>query len=216
MKTIRINDAAKINRRLFQLRQSSGLESPGSAVFEPGGWNVPTFTEMCETRSLYVQKCLRVKVLDVSLGRLSMMLQPSKAEHKMDVNVRLMGLIDHCGGYGAWTLLTKQHFLSTINMRIDFLNQISDDYADAVIADNIVSSSDDRFIRSDVTCWNADRSKKLALGRLLFGRYPSLIGLKEPPEDFSERELRATQQNSEVMSITVEGTVTSFFLRMSC
>jgi hypothetical protein len=192
---------------------SNNSQSQSVANFRPGGWDVEKYKEICTTRSIYIQHCLRIGVEDVSPGKISLRIPiPYKPAHKMDKHVSLIGLIDHAGGYSSWTLLNEGTFLSTVNMRVDFMHQNLEEVGkntgeepEYVYADSIVNSANDKFVRADVTCWDSKRANKIAMGRLLYGLYPSPVGNKQPPEDFDEMVARGANYNEEVYTMNIEG-----------
>lgn len=78
-------------------------------------------------------------------------------------------LIDHVGGFTCWSsLYTPFQRVSTVDLRVDYLRPAP---CEDLWFEAQVLHATKKYIRSDVVCWNADRSKKLAIGRCLFNIY---------------------------------------------
>ena len=132
-------------------------------------------------------------------GQVLVHLPQSIVDHKLAPTVRIAALVDHCGGVGAFTMLDDSQFVGTVDLRIDFLH--SSNHYDELYAESEVISSNSKFICTDVKCWNADRSKQVAIGRLLFGVYPTPVATKSLPTDYEDVEARAESCRDQAMNI---------------
>jgi len=84
-------------------------------------------------------------------------------------------LIDHVGGFCAWSALTDaRRCVNTIDLRVDYLAPAP---CEDLIFEASVVDLRQRLIRSDVTCYNKDRSKKIAIGRVLFNVYETEVDI---------------------------------------
>jgi uncharacterized protein (TIGR00369 family) len=61
-------------------------------------------------------------------------------------------LLDACGGYAAWSSLTLEDKVSTIDLRVDYLHHAS---AEALIAEANVVRLGKRVAVVDIRCWQA-------------------------------------------------------------
>lgn len=201
--------------RLRRYFSSISSDTGTRSVKHFGGRTLPDFFDFCETRSIFVRNCLQLNVTHAEPGKLSVTVPLPKPEHEMDKNSMLLGVMDHCGGYTAWTMLGEEHFIGTVNLRADFLNSSpaasSNETQEPIVADGVVTTVDEKFIRTDVTCWNASRTQKLALGRLLFGRFPSPLinNSKQPPANYDEVLARGRAHSDKAMKISIDGWFTN-------
>ena len=78
-------------------------------------------------------------------------------------------IIDHCGGFCAWTTLDDSNYLvSTVSLSLDYLTPAP---AADMLCDAVVNHKSKTLIRTDITCWNKDRTVKLAVGHGTYNIY---------------------------------------------
>jgi uncharacterized protein (TIGR00369 family) len=78
-------------------------------------------------------------------------------------------LIDHVAGFCAWSTLESSFLrVSTVDLAVDYIRPAP---CEDLHFDAIVVSRTRQLVRVDVTCWDLQRTKKIAIGRCLFNIY---------------------------------------------
>ena len=150
------------------------------------GLRAAAFIKVTENASPFVRDTLGAKVTHLRPGELTMHLPFRAAFVGNPVSGVLHGgvtaaLIDHVGGFCAMSAIAdKQYLLSTVDMRIDYLTP---GRPEAMWCEATVVSHKKSLVRSDVVAWNASRTKKVAIGRALYSKYPSNISLSDTMVD---------------------------------
>ena len=141
-----------------------------------------SFIKVAESACPFVRDTLGAKVTHLRPGELTMAMPYKSAFIGNPVTRVLHGgvtaaLMDHVGGFCAMSAIEdKNYLLSTVDMRIDYLSPAP---PDTIVCEACVVSVKKTLIRSDVVAWNADRTKKVAIGRTLYSKYPSKITLSD-------------------------------------
>ncbi len=144
------------------------------------GYGRETFVHIAEEACPFIGKMLEAKVTHMEAGELTMKLPFKKDFIGNPVTQVLHGgvtaaLIDHVGGFCAMCSVPDANLLlSTVDLRIDYLNPAP---AEELICEAHVISRNKSLIRSDIVCWNADKTIKVATGRGLYSLYKSKIEL---------------------------------------
>ena len=87
-------------------------------------------------------------------------------------------IIDHCGGFCAWTVLPDKNYLvNTADMRIDYIRPAP---VENLFCDAKVIHAGERLIRTDVELWNSSRTKLLAIGRQTMNIYLASKSAHQP------------------------------------
>jgi acyl-coenzyme A thioesterase PaaI-like protein len=186
---------------------SNAVESATRPPSSCGGFPRPFFETMIESRSR-LMKYMGVTVVDLTRGKLvcHMPLKPALAgvDHAAVKNLStdnntnsidnnsvlhngiLSAMMDQVGGFGAWSLLeSRAQFIATIDLRIDFISPVAiptnPSHSSYVICEAESIADDEKFIRTDIVCYSADRSQKLAVGRGMYNVYLSPIRKKNNP-----------------------------------
>ena len=139
-----------------------------------GGYDKDNFISICEDVAPFISNFLKVKVTKLSTGKLTLELPLNPDFVGNPVLPCLHGgvtasVIDHCGGFCAWSILTdRKKLVSTADMRIDYLRPAP---LEKLVCEAEVIHQGDRLIRTDIVLWNADKSKKIALGRQTMNVY---------------------------------------------
>jgi len=146
------------------------------------GLSARTFIKVAEDASPFIRDIMSCKVTNLEPGKLSMTLPYKPSFIGNPVSKVLHGgvaaaLIDHVGGFCAMTAIREPNvLLSTVDLRIDYINPAP---ADTMHCDAEVVSFKKTLIRSDIVCWNKDRTVKIAIGRALYSQYNSKVTLQE-------------------------------------
>jgi uncharacterized protein (TIGR00369 family) len=144
------------------------------------GYPRGVFIHIAEEACPFIGKMLEPKVTQLSAGELIMELPFKEDFIGNPVNGVLHGgvtaaLIDHVGGFCAMSSVPDANLLlSTVDLRIDYLSPAP---PEALVCHAWVTSRKKTLVRSDIECWNADRTVKIATGRALYSLYPSKIQL---------------------------------------
>jgi hypothetical protein len=90
--------------------------------------NINLFYHLCETTAAFVRDVLKLKVVTVSPGELTleMAFTPELAGNPSPVTMHggvIAAAIDHAAGFGCWTTFDTS-ICSTLNMRIDYLKPL--------------------------------------------------------------------------------------------
>lgn len=132
----------------------------------------------CESIAPFCRKIMTVNIEHMSKGKLTLRL-PFKdcfvgnTRHPCLHGGVTAALVDHCGGFCAWTVLTDtSNALSTVDLRIDYLSPAP---CEDMICDALVLHQSNHLIRTDMVCWNSSRTKKIAIARGLYNIYPMKI-----------------------------------------
>ena len=140
------------------------------------------FGSMCEKACPFVRDSLGAKLKSLKPGRVEMCL-PFKEEFIGNPVSRVLhggvtaAIVDHVGGFAAMSSIPEGNTLmSTVDLRIDYVSPAG---AEEMICEAKVTSRNKSLIRSDVTCWNHDKTKVIATGRGLYNSYPSSINIHE-------------------------------------
>jgi uncharacterized protein (TIGR00369 family) len=140
------------------------------------GMTAPVFKEIAERACPFVRDTLGAEVVSIDRGKLNMRLPFKESFVGNPVTKVLHGgvtaaLMDHVGGFCAMTSIEEgNHLLSTVDLRIDYVNPAP---PEEMLCEAVVTSSNTRMIRADVTCWNNDKTKIIATARGLYNRYKS-------------------------------------------
>lgn len=139
-----------------------------------GGYDAATFTNIVEKVAPFTRNFLKVKVVQLGRGTLTMEL-PLNEDFVGNPHIPCLhggvaaAVIDHCGGFCAWTVLSdKNKLVSTADLRIDYLRPAP---LEKLICEAEVIHQGDRLIRTDIVLWNANKTKKVAIGRQTMNVY---------------------------------------------
>ncbi len=149
------------------------------------GLSGEVFIKVAEEASPFVRDTLSCKVSHLVPGRMSMSMAYKPALIGNPVTRVLHGgvtaaIIDHVGGFCAMSSITdKNILLSTVDLRIDYINPAQ---PETMHCDAEVISTNKTLIRADIIAWNADRTKKIAIGRALYSMYQSKITINDAME----------------------------------
>jgi uncharacterized protein (TIGR00369 family) len=137
---------------------------------------------MAEKASPFIRKTLEAKVTLLEPGKLHMSM-PFKDEFIGNPVSRVLhggvtaALMDHVGGFCAMSAIEEGNTLmSTVDLRIDYINPAP---CETIHCEAELTSRHRTMFRSDVTCWNSDRTKVIATARGLYNSFPSKIELKD-------------------------------------
>lgn len=134
-----------------------------------GGVATNFFVYMCEKGAIFNEEFVKLKINEVSFGKLTMSMEYDPLMTEDEIQPSLHGgitatVIDHVGGFCAWTLFDKPGMLlSTVNLRIDFLEPLTPEDR-GMICEGIVAHETKTLIRADLVCWNSNKTKKIAIG----------------------------------------------------
>ena len=153
---------------------SKRLLSSTTVLF--GGHEEKTFRYLVEKVAPFTHNFLQPQIMDLKRGKLSLLL-PFKSDFIGNPAMPCLhggvtaSLIDHCGGFCAWSTLENPKFLlSTVDLRIDYLRPAP---AENLICDAEVIHEGGKLIRADVVVWDLDKKKKVAVGRGVYNVYSS-------------------------------------------
>lgn len=141
---------------------------------ELGGMSREMFFFVTEKFCPFVKEVFGPSIEHAKVGELTMKLPFKKILIGNPVNRCYHGgvvatMLDHVGGFCAWTSLMDPHQrISTVDLQIDYLTPAP---LETLYFDAVISHRSKTLIRSDIVCWNSDRSKKIASGRGLFNIY---------------------------------------------
>jgi uncharacterized protein (TIGR00369 family) len=143
-----------------------------------GGMAPEFFAYLCEKISTYVRDVLEVQVMSVSRGKLtaSIKFKPSFIGNPEPAVIHggvTASIIDHIGGFGAWTILPKSGLmLSTVDLRVEYIAPFPfKSGEEVIICEAEVVSHSEKLIITDIVCWNKDKTLKFAAGRGLYNVY---------------------------------------------
>ena len=162
----RIRSSAFLRRKIDSFKYFS---TTADETF--GGYDKSTFCNITESVAPFVRNFLKVKVTELSKGRMVMELPLNPDFVGNPIIPCLHGgiaaaLIDHCGGFCAWSILTDKRLLvSTADFRVDYLRPAP---LETLVCEAEVIHQGQRLIRTDIVLWNKDKTKKLAIGELWF------------------------------------------------
>jgi len=146
------------------------------------GLSVRTFIKVAEEASPFIRDVISCKVTHLEPGKLTMTL-PFKPQYIGNPVTSVLhggvaaALIDHVGGFCAMTSIREANvLLSTVDLRIDYINPAP---AETMHCEAEVVSFKKSLIRSDIVCWNHDRTVKIAIGRALYSQYNSKVTLQQ-------------------------------------
>ena len=140
------------------------------------------FILMAEKACPFIRESLGATVSHLKPGELTMRMPFKPSFVGNPVSKVLHGgvtaaLMDHVGGFAAMSSIPNGKILmSTVDIRIDYINPAP---PNEIICEATVTSKNKTLIRSDVICWNHDKSKCLATARALYNSYPTSIEMKE-------------------------------------
>ena len=146
------------------------------------GLSGPMFIKVAESACPFIRDTIECKVTHLEPGILTMEMPYKEAFIGNPVTKVLHGgvtaaLIDHVGGFCAMSSITDGNTLmSTVDMRIDYINPAP---PETMICDAVIISSKKTLIRADVIAWNSDKTKKIAIGRVLYSSYKSQMVLSD-------------------------------------
>jgi len=146
------------------------------------GVSARSFIKIAEDASPFVRDCLSAKVTSLEPGKLTMTMPFKPTFVGNPVTHVLHGgvaaaLIDHVGGFCAMASIPEANvLLSTVDLRIDYINPAP---ADTMHCDAEVVSFKKTLIRTDIVCWNKDRTVKIAIGRALYSQYKSTVTMSQ-------------------------------------
>lgn len=134
------------------------------------------FKYICENIAPFIKDVIELKTDHLTAGVLKM---STKSNQKFSGNHLgiihpgvIATVIDHCGGFCAWSGLDDRHkFVSTMDLQIDYLRPANLD--ESLVCESKIAHRGAKMIRTDITCWNAARTEKIAIGRGLFNVYES-------------------------------------------
>lgn len=160
---------------------ASFIETDASKIKCYGGMNEETFRIFFEKMCPFTRGVLKVQLLTIEPGKLTINLPFDKSFVGNKLIPCLHGgvtasLIDHAGGFAAWSSLkSSTKLLNTVDLRIDYLKPApcQDIYCEAFVVDD----SSGRLLRSDIVCYS-DKTKttKIAIGRGLYNVYDNKFG----------------------------------------
>lgn len=159
-----------------------------------GGMSSKLFYMVCETFSPFINQVFEPVVEVAKPGELSMKLAFKSVLIGNPANRCYHGgvvatMIDHVGGFCAWSTLVDPHQrVSTVDLRIDYLAPAP---YETLYFDAVLSHRSKTLVRTDVTCWNSDKSKKIATGRGLFNVYTTPHDINTLANDVSLIEKKA-------------------------
>jgi acyl-coenzyme A thioesterase PaaI-like protein len=121
---------AKVQSPRFILLRRFSKSRTHSITSTTGGVSTNFFNFMSEDASIFIQDIICLKTENISIGKMSMSmkLKPQLSGH---VNGSIHGgilatIIDHVGGFCAWTVFDRPGLLlSTVDLRIDYLELLS-------------------------------------------------------------------------------------------
>lgn len=165
----------------------------------PGGLHKKFFLFLTEKVSPFIRN-KNVKVLKMTNNIFTMSL-PYKSSFRglvdeTTINAKefnyhtgvLATLIDHVGGFGAWSFLSNHELrISTANLRIDYLHDPTTTISssDQLLFDAHIFHIGSKIAKADITCWNSDRSVKIAIGRGSYNIY-SIANRPNPLMEYLE------------------------------
>jgi uncharacterized protein (TIGR00369 family) len=159
--------------RTTALRITRGVHAEAGSGEEQTflGYKRHRFIQIAESACPFIRDMLGATVTSLEAGKMTWLL-PYKPDFVGNpVNKVLHGgvtaaLIDHVGGLCAMSCVPDANFLlSTVDLRIDYINPAR---PEAMICEAHVTSRNKTLIRSDITAWNADKTRKIATGRALY------------------------------------------------
>ena len=169
------------------MRRAHYIRRMSSSSIQYGGMDEVHFRRVVEEGAPWIKNVMCVKVDTLSKGKLTLVL-PFKSEYMGNVLVPcqhggvVASLLDHTGGFCAWTTLEKRHtMLNTVDLRIDYLKPAPCE--DLICEAVVIQPAGKRLIRSDITVWNKDRSLCVASGRAVYNVYDTKkLGIIMPEE----------------------------------
>lgn len=168
----------------------------------PGGVHKKFFLFLTEDVSPFIRN-KKVKVTKMANNQFTVSLPYKPSFHSLPSTVAkpknisskeyyyhtgvLATLIDHAGGFGAWTFLEDPNLrISTANLRIDYLNDPSTPVtSDTLLFDADIFHIGQKIAKADITCWNLDRTQKIAVGRGSYNIY-SIANRPNPLMEYLE------------------------------
>ena len=154
-------------RHLTNSKLSSGISF--------GGIGPAIFDRVSET--MFTRYVLGLRVVEANTGKLTIKMPYNKmlcGDERQNIvdSGAIATLMDHSGGLCAWSTLTKPtQLVSTVDLRIDYVSHAL--CGETVLCDTTIVDAGDKFIRTDIKCWNEDRTKLISVGRGLFNIYMS-------------------------------------------
>jgi uncharacterized protein (TIGR00369 family) len=140
------------------------------------------FIKVAEDACPFIRDSIECKVTHLEPGVLHMNM-PFKPEFVGNPVTKVLhggvvaSLIDHVGGFCAMSCIEDGNTLmATVDMRIDYINPAP---PETIHCEAIIVSRKKTLIRSDVVAWNADKSRKIAIGRVLYNSYRSDLELHD-------------------------------------
>jgi acyl-coenzyme A thioesterase PaaI-like protein len=147
-----------------------------------GGLGREVFFNLVEKQAPFIKNFFNPSIVEVSKTSLLM---------KLNFNANFVGnpaypclhggvcaaMIDHVGGMSVWaTLDSVFERVSTVDLRIDYLHPAP---CEDLYFEGIIIHKSKKLCRSDIVCWNSDKTKKIAIGRGLFNIYNVPVDISE-------------------------------------
>lgn len=153
---------------------SSSSSSAAAGEVRYAGHEEARFRYIAERSSKFVSEVLKPRVTVLNKGSVTMLL-PFRQDFIGNPLIPCLhggiaaSMLDHVSGICAWSVLDDAlKSVSTADLRVDYLNPAPCE--DLHFEATTVHLSN-KLVRVDSTCWNYNRTKKIAIGRGLFNIY---------------------------------------------
>ena len=149
-----------------------------------GGLTKQEYYILAEKLAPFIHNFLQPKINHVERGKLVLKL-PFKPDFVGNPAIPCLhggitaAIIDHCGGFCAWTVLANNtKLLNTVDLRIDYLRPApcEDLICEATVINDKISANS-KLIRADIVVWNHNQTIKLAVGRGVYNVYTAHFDL---------------------------------------
>jgi uncharacterized protein (TIGR00369 family) len=151
------------------------ISSSNKTQSKLGGVDAEVFEDWIENASIFGKDVLGVKTVLLKPGRVSLHL-PYKSKFIGNVSIPAYhggvhaALMDHCGNFCARSVIMgtnegNKYHMMTVHIRVDYLKPALDT---DMVCDAEIAHHGSTLVRVNMTCWNHNRTTKVAIGRALY------------------------------------------------
>jgi uncharacterized protein (TIGR00369 family) len=160
-----------------QLKMRPKMFKMFSSAVDFAGLKPASFRKLVEEGSPWIAQRMQCKVESLEKGKLQVILPYQECFLGNRITKAMHGgvissFLDHVGGMCAWSTVPKFQFVSTIDLRIDYLRPAP--CQDLICKAEVKGGG--RLIRADMELYTRDGDKLLAEGRAVYNMYT-------PPSD---------------------------------
>ena len=174
--SIQFNIQSLFNTFSSSTSSSSSSSNPSipTPLQKPHSSSLPSQTSIESSQFGYANEILRVQIqsLDLFVGKLDVIL-PYRYEFTGNFSTPCLhggvlgSLMDHCGYYLSKSLIKEENAeVKRLSYRVDYLSPAP--CFEETLCETILIERKKSMICIDSICWNKQRTKKLAIGRLKY------------------------------------------------